>query len=77
MAKANEEAFDTLHELVTNEFTNRVRLGSECTTADLKGAADWLKANNVTGVAVEGSPLAALIGGLTAEDQDFVQRLVQ
>ena len=77
MAKANEEAFNNLHGLVTTELTRRVKQKEDCSTADLKAAIEWLSKNNVTGVAVEGSPLAALIGGLTEDDQDFVERLVQ
>ena len=77
MAKAHEEQFNTLHQLVTTELTNRVRQGKECSTADLKAAIEWLSKNNITGVAVDGSPLAALIGGLTEDDQEFVERLVQ
>jgi len=42
MAKAKEEKFDELHNLVTNEFLKRVRSG-EATTQDLKAACDWLK----------------------------------
>ena len=50
MAKAKEEKFDELHNLVTNEFLKRVRSG-EATTQDLKAACDWLKTNDITGVA--------------------------
>ena len=59
--KANEEAFNELHILLTDEITKRIRTG-EATTADLRAAIDWLKVNNITGVAVENSPLANLIG---------------
>ena len=71
MAKrASEEAFDRLHSLVTNELIARIESG-EATTADLKAATDWLHKNDVTGVAVQGSPLAGLAGlipELTFED---------
>lgn len=71
MAKrAGEEAFEELHALVTNEIASRIKTG-EASTADLRAAIDWLKANDVTGVAVEGSPLAGLAGlipELTFED---------
>ena len=50
MNKANEEQFNELHNLVTTEFLNRVRNG-EATTQDLKAACDWLKANDISGVA--------------------------
>ena len=71
MAKrASEEAFDELHSLLTNEIIARIKSG-EATTADLRAAIDWLAKNDVTGVAVEGSPLAGLAGlipELTFED---------
>ena len=59
MNKANEEQFNELHNLVTNEFLNRVRNG-EATTQDLKAACDWLKANDISGVAYDGNPLDKL-----------------
>tara|TARA_B100000902_G_C26549571_1_gene546486 strand:- start:7 stop:237 length:231 start_codon:yes stop_codon:yes gene_type:complete len=68
--RANEAAFEELHALVTNEIAARIKTG-EATTADLRAAIDWLKANDITGVAVEGSPLAGLAGlipELTFED---------
>lgn len=75
MAKrASEDQFDLLHSLLTTELVNRIRSG-EATTADLRAAADWLKSNDITGVAVTNSPLAAL-AGLVPEDLTFedVQR---
>ncbi len=71
MAKrTSEEAFEELHLLVTTEITARIKSG-EATTADLRAAIDWLKTNDITGVAIEGSPLAGLAGiipELTFED---------
>mgnify|MGYP003680078022 FL=1 len=71
MAKrANEDTFDLLHKLVTDEFVARIKSG-EATTADLRAATDWLDKNDITGVAVAGSPLAGLLGvipELTFED---------
>ena len=62
MAKrASEDLFDELHSLLTTEIIGRIRSG-EATTADLRAAIDWLKANDITGVAVDGSPLASLMG---------------
>lgn len=75
MARANEAAFEELHNAVTKELAARVRLGSDCSTADLKASMEWLKANNITGVAATGTPLKALLDGLTEEDQSFVERL--
>ena len=59
MAKATEEQFNELHNLVTKEFLKRVKSG-EATTQDLKAACDWLKVNDVSGVAYEGNPLDKL-----------------
>jgi hypothetical protein len=59
--RAGEDAFDELHSLLTKELINRIKTG-EASTADLRAACDWLKANDITGVAVEGSPLANLAG---------------
>lgn len=77
MPKANEEAFNTLHGLLTTEYTRRVRLKEECSTADLKAAADWLIKNNITGVVSDGTPLKALLDGLTDGDKEFVERLTE
>ena len=73
MAKAKEEKFDELHSLVTNEFLNRVRSG-EATTQDLKAACDWLKTNDITGVAYEGSPMDKLTRILPKVDPELVKR---
>ena len=59
--KATEDQFNELHNLVTKEFLTRIKAG-EATTQDLKAACDWLKANDVTGVASQESPLAGLAG---------------
>ena len=73
MAKrATEEAFEELHELLTTEIISRIKTG-EATTADLRAAIDWLKVNDITGVAISGSPLAGLAGlipELTFEDME-------
>lgn len=68
--RASEDSFDELHALVTNEIISRIKTG-EATTADLRAAIDWLHKNDITGVAVSGSPLASLAGlipELTFED---------
>ena len=57
--KAAEDKFNELHNLVTEDFLKRVRSG-EATTQDLKAACDWLKTNDITGVAFEGTPLDKL-----------------
>ena len=72
MNKANEEQFNELHNLVTNEFLNRVRNG-EATTQDLKAACDWLKANDISGVAYDGNPLQKLAKIMPTVDPELVQ----
>jgi len=59
--RASEDTFDVLHKMVTEEFVARIKSG-EATTADLRAATDWLHKNDITGVAVAGSPLAGLLG---------------
>ena len=71
--KAAEEKFNELHNLVTNEFLTRVRSG-EATTQDLKAACDWLKTNDVTGVATEGTPLDKLNRILPKVNPELAQR---
>ena len=71
--KAAEEKFNELHNLVTNEFLSRVRSG-EASTQDLKAACDWLKTNDVTGVANEGTPLDKLNKILPKVDPELVHR---
>ena len=71
--KAAEEKFNELHNLVTNEFLSRVRSG-EASTQDLKAACDWLKTNDVTGVADAGNPLDKLNRILPKVDPELVHR---
>ena len=73
--RASEEAFDELHALVTTEITQRIKSG-EASTADLRAAIEWLKANDITGVPVDGSPLAGLVGLIPELTFDDVQRHV-
>ena len=73
MAKATEEQFNELHNLVTTEFLKRVKSGT-ATTQDLKAACDWLKTNDVSGVAYQGNPLDQLNKIMPKVDPDLVQR---
>tara|TARA_B100000029_G_scaffold190885_1_gene188746 strand:+ start:178 stop:426 length:249 start_codon:yes stop_codon:yes gene_type:complete len=73
MKKAAEEKFNELHNLVTEDFLKRVKSG-EATTQDLKAACDWLKTNDITGVAYEGSPLDKLVKSIPTVDPDLIQR---
>ena len=73
MAKATEQQFNELHNLVTSEFLKRVKSG-EATTQDLKAACDWLKANDISGVAYEGNPLDKLNKIMPKVDRELVTR---
>ena len=70
--KATEDKFNELHKLVTEDFLRRVKSG-EATTQDLKAACDWLKTNDITGVAYEGSPLDKLNKLIPTVDPSLVQ----
>ena len=70
--KAAEDKFNELHNLVTEDFLKRVRSG-EATTQDLKAACDWLKTNDITGVAFEGTPLDKLAKIIPKVDPELVQ----
>ena len=72
MAKAEESKFNELHNLGTNEFLSRVRSGT-ATTQDLKAACDWIKTNDITGVAFEGTPLDKLASIMPKIDPELVQ----
>ena len=73
MKKATEDQFNELHSLVTNEFLQRVKSGT-ASTQDLKAACDWLKINDISGVAFEGSPLDKLANVIPKVDPDLVKR---
>ena len=75
MKKAAETQFNELHNLVTTEFLKRVKSG-EASTQDLKAACDWLKTNDITGVAYEGSPLDKLAKSLPTVDPEQIKRSV-
>ena len=70
--KATEDQFNELHNLVTKEFLARIKSG-EATTQDLKAACDWLKTNDISGVAMEGNPLGKLANVLPEIDPELVQ----
>ena len=72
-AKAKEEKFNELHNLVTEEFLKRVRSG-EATTQDLKAACDWLKTNDITGIAYDGNPLDKLANVMPKVNPELLQR---
>lgn len=70
--KATEDQFNELHNLVTGEFLTRIKSG-EATTADLKAACDWLKTNDISGIALEGNPLSQLANIMPQVDPELVQ----
>jgi hypothetical protein len=71
--KATEDQFNELHNLVTKEFLARIKTG-EASTADLKAACDWLKTNDISGVAYDGSPLDKLATLMPTIDPELVQK---
>ena len=73
MKKATEDQFNELHSLVTNEFLQLVKSGT-ASTQDLKAACDWLKINDISGVAFEGSPLDKLANVIPKVDPELVKR---
>tara|TARA_R100001594_G_scaffold109531_1_gene144268 strand:+ start:511 stop:753 length:243 start_codon:yes stop_codon:yes gene_type:complete len=73
MAKATEQQFNELHNLVTTEFLKRVKSG-EASTQDLKAACDWLKINDISGVAYDGNPLDKLNKIMPKVDPELVKR---
>ena len=72
MKKATEEKFNELHNLVTLEFLKRVKSG-EASAHELKAACDWLKTNDVTGVATDGSALDKLQKIMPKVDPELIQ----
>ena len=75
MKKAAEDKFNELHNLVTEDFLKRLKSG-EATTQDLKAACDWLKTNDITGVAYDGNPRDKLANVMPKIDPTLIQRRV-
>ena len=73
MKKATETQFHELHSLVTEEFLARVRSGT-ASTQDLKAACEWLKTNDISGIAYDGNPLDKLANILPKVDPDLVNQ---
>ena len=70
--KATEDQFNELHNLVTKEFLDRIKSGG-ASTQDLKAACDWLKTNDISGVAYDGNPLDKLAHIMPTIDPEMVQ----
>lgn len=75
-ARANEDQFNELHSLVTEELIGRIKSGA-ASTQDIRAACDWLAKNNVTGLPVSGSPLAELFATLPELDLEEVERVIR
>ena len=71
--KATEDKFNELHNILTEELLSRIKSG-EASTQDLKAAIDWLKANDISGVAYEGNPLDKLANIMPTIDPELVQQ---
>ena len=71
--RATEDQFNELHNLVTTEFLKRVKSG-EASTQDLKAACEWLKTNDINGIAIEGNPLSKLAAVMPQVDPELVQQ---
>jgi len=72
-SKATEDMFNELHNIVTTELLARIKSG-EATTQDLKAACDWLKTNDISGVAYDGNPLDKLSKLVPTIDPEMVQQ---
>ena len=70
--KATEDQFNELHNLVTTEFLKRVKSG-EASTQDLKAACEWLKTNDISGIAYNGNPLEKLAKVMPKVNPELVQ----
>ena len=71
--KATEDQFHELHNLVTKEVLARIKSG-EASTQDLKAACDWLKTNDISGVAYDGNSLDKLAAIMPTIDPEMVQQ---
>ena len=70
--RATEDQFNELHNLVTTEFLKRVKSG-EASTQDLKAACEWLKTNDISGIAYNGNPLEKLAKVMPKVNPELVQ----
>ena len=71
--RATEDQFNELHNLVTTEFLKRGKSG-EASTQDLKAACEWLKTNDINGIAIDGNPLSKLAAEMPTVDPELVQQ---
>lgn len=73
--KAAEERFNLLHNLLTEAHIRALESG-EYNASDLKAAADWLHKNDISGVAMEGTPLDNLRHLVPVISPEDIQRRV-
>jgi len=73
--KASEAMFNKLHKVVTQELLDRVQSG-EATTSDIKAACDWLKSNDITGIALPKNSLGKLANIIPDIDPELVRSRV-
>ena len=73
LERANEDKFNELHNILTEELLTRIKSG-EASSQDLKAAIDWLQQNDITGVAIEGNPLSKLANIMPEIDPEMVQQ---
>lgn len=76
MARASEDQFDELHNLVTSELISRIKSGT-ASTQDIRAACDWLSKNNITGLPISGSPLSELFASLPELELEEVERVIR
>jgi hypothetical protein len=57
--RGTEDQFNVLHKMVTEEYIGRIRSG-ECTTQDLRAAAEWCIKNDVAAPAMDGNAIDSL-----------------
>lgn len=73
--KATEDRFNHLHNILTEAHIKALEDGT-ATAADRKAAADWLYKNDISGIAMEGTPLDNLRRLVPVVNPEDVQRRV-
>lgn len=73
--RANEERFDTLHNMVTEHLIDRLDC-DDPQIADIKAAMDWLKHNGINAPAQAKSSLGSLAGLVPELDFTVIQEKV-
>ena len=72
--KATEDQFNELHNLVTTEFLSRIKSGGGFYSRLESSFCDWLKANDISGVQLDGTPLDKLAKLVPTVDPEMVQQ---